>query len=255
MNGRNRFDGRSVLVTGGGSGIGEMAARAFAAEGGLVTIAEIDEVKGAAVRDAIRAAGGTAQFVRTDATDEASVKAVIAAAGLAHGPIQHAFNNVGMSRLGGLEELSLEDWNWTVTISLTSTFLAMKHEIPVMKANGGGTIVNTASMSGRIFTPSAPPSYSAAKAGVIHLSHYASCAYAQDNIRVNSVLPGLTATPLVAAMLSEEQQAEIASESQSIGRSVQPAEVAATVLFLSSDEAAMITGRGIEVAGGGAHGG
>lgn len=250
---RDRFDGRSILVTGAGSGIGEMAARAFAAEGGCVTIAEIDEGKGEAVRDAIRAAGGTAQFVRTDATDEASVKAAIAAACAAHGPVQHAFNNVGMSRLGTLEDLSLDDWNWTVTISLTSVFLAMKHEVPVLRARGGGTIVNTASMSGRIYTPSAPPSYSAAKAGVVHLSHYASCAHASDNIRVNSVLPGLTATPLIASMLTDEQQVEIASESQAIHRSVKPEEVAATVLFLSSDEASMITGRGIEVAGGGSH--
>lgn len=250
-----RFEGRSVLVTGGGSGIGEMAARAFAAEGALVTIAEIDAAKGEVVRDAIRESGGTAQFIRTDATDEASVMAAIAAAHVAHGPIQHAFNNVGMSRPGSLEDLSLEDWNWTVTISLTSVFLAMKHEIPVMRARGGGTIINTASMSGRIYTPSAPPSYSAAKAAVVHLSHYASCAHAVDNIRVNSVLPGLTATPLVAAMLTSEQQAAIASESQAIHRSVRPEEVAATVLFLSSDDAAMITGRGIEVAGGGFHSG
>ena len=244
-----------MIVTGAGSGIGEATARAFAAEGGLVTLAELDVAKGEAACAAIRAAGGTAQFVRTDATDEASMRAMIETACVAHGPVRHAFNNVGMSRLGTLEDLSLEDWNWTVSLTLTSTFLAMKHEIPVMKANGGGTIVNTASMSGRIYTPSAPPSYSAAKAGVIHLSQYASCAHAKDNIRVNSVLPGLTATPLIAAMLSPAQQAEIAGESQAIARSVLPEEIAATVLFLSSDEAAMITGRGIEVSGGGSHGG
>lgn len=253
MTDRRRFAGRSVIVTGAGSGIGEAAALAFAAEGGLVTIAELDAAKGEAVRKAILARGGAALFVQTDATDEESVRAMIAAAGVAHGPVRHAFNNVGMSRFGNLEEQTLDDWNWTLQISLTSAFLAMKHEIPVMKGNGGGTIVNTASMSGRVFTATAPPSYAAAKAGVIHLSHYASCAYAQDNIRVNSVLPGLTATPLITGMFTPEQQAAIASEHQVIHRAVQPAEVAATVLFLSSDEAAMISGRGIEVAGGGAH--
>jgi NAD(P)-dependent dehydrogenase (short-subunit alcohol dehydrogenase family) len=253
MSDRQRFEGRSVIVTGAGSGIGEAAALAFAAEGGRVTIAELDAAKGGAVCKAILDKGGIARFVHTDVTDEASVKAMVEAACEAHGPVRHAFNNVGAAKPGSLETLSLEDWNWTVQISLTSTFLAMKHEIPVMKANGGGTIVNTASMSGRIYTQSAPPSYSAAKAGVIHLSHYASCAYAPDNIRVNSVLPGLTATPQIAGMFTLEQQAEVAAEHQVIHRSVQPWEIAATVLFLSSDDAAMITGRGIEVSGGGAH--
>lgn len=250
---RRRFEGRSVIVTGAGSGIGEATARAFAAEGALATLAELDPAAGERVCAAIAESGGTARFVQTDATDEASVAAMIAQSSAAHGPVRHAFNNVGMSRPGSLESLSLEDWDWTLRTSLTSCFLAMKHEIPVMRANGGGTIVNTASMSGRIYTPAAPPSYSAAKAGVIHLSQYASCAHAADNIRVNSVLPGLTATPVIAQMFSPAEQAEIASHAQVIARAVRPEEIAATVLFLSSDEAAMITGRGIEVAGGGTH--
>ena len=250
---RRRFEGRAVLVTGAGSGIGEATAKAFAAEGALVTLAELDPAKGERVRDEIAALGGTAVFVPTDGTDEASVRAMVEAACAAHGPVRHAFNNIGMSRPGSIEDLSLEDWNWTIGMSLTSAFLGMKYEIPVMKANGGGTIVNTASMSGRIYTPSAAPSYSAAKAGVIHLSQYASCAYAADNIRVNSVLPGLTATPVIAELFTPEQQAAIAAEHQVIHRAVDPAEIAAAVLFLSSDEAAMITGRGLEVAGGGHH--
>ena len=253
MSGRQRFTGRSVFITGAGSGIGEATAHRFAQEGAKVTIAELDPAKGEAVRDAIVAAGGTALFVATDATDEALVKAAVEAACAAHGPIDHAFNNIGMSRFGTIEEMSLEDWNWTVTISLTSAFLAMKHEIPVMKANGGGTIVNTASMAARLYTPSSPASYSAAKAGVVQLSHHASCAYAADNIRVNSVLPGLTATPVIASMFTADEQAEIAGHNQVISRAVEPREIADAVLFLSSDEATMITGRGIEVSGGRTH--
>lgn len=253
MGDRQRFEGRSVFITGAGSGIGEATAHAFAEEGAKVTLAELDPAKGEVVRDAILAKGGAALFVQTDATDEASVEAAIVAAGAAQGPVRHAFNNIGMSRLGSLEEMSLEDWNWTITISLTSAFLAMKHQVPVMKANGGGTIVNTASMAARLYTPASPCSYSAAKAGVVQLSHHASCAYAKDNIRVNSVLPGLTATPVIASMFTLEQQAEIAAENQVIHRAVDPREIANAVLFLSSDDASMITGRGIEVSGGRTH--
>jgi NAD(P)-dependent dehydrogenase (short-subunit alcohol dehydrogenase family) len=245
-----RFTDRSIVVTGGGSGIGQAAAIAFAREGGRVTIADLDKARAAAVVEEIRAAGGIAQFVRTDATDEDQVAALIAQAGAAHGPVRHAFNNVGLSRHGSIETMTRADWDWTIGISLTSTWLAMKYEVPVMLANGGGTIVNTASMSGKIYTAAASPAYSAAKAGVVQLSHYASAAYAAHGIRVNSISPGLTATPVVADMLSEEEQRAIAGELQAIARAVDPAEIAATVLFLSSDEAAMITGRDIEVSGG-----
>lgn len=250
MSDHRRFENRSIIVTGGASGIGAATAQAFADEGGCVTIADLNVELGEKVCADIVAHGGKAQFVKTDATNEEQVKALIKAACEAFGPVRHAFNNVGLSRPGSLEELSLEDWQWTVDVCLTSAFLCIKHEIPVMKENGGGTIVNTSSMSGVIYTDAAPASYSAAKAAVTHLGHYASCAYAADNIRVNSVLPGLTATPIVASMLSNEQQAQVASHNQMIHRAVQPSEIASTVLFLSSDEATMITGRAIEVSGG-----
>ena len=245
-----RFADRSILVTGGASGIGRAAALAFAAEGGKVMIGDLDAEGGAAVVAEIAAAGGTARFLKANAAEEADVAALVEAACAAHGPVRHAFNNVGLSRHGSLETMTRADWDWTLGVSLTSTFLAMKHEIPVMRAQGGGTIVNTASMSGKIFTAAASPAYSAAKAGVIQLSHYASCAHGAEGIRVNSVSPGLTATRIVASLLTVEQQKAIAAELQVVARAVEPEEIAAAVLFLSSDEAAMITGRDLEVSGG-----
>lgn len=245
-----RFEGRSVLVTGGGSGIGFAAAAAFASEGARVTISDLDEERGRKAVAEIEALGGIAQFIPGDATRERDVERLVACAVDAFGPIRHAFNNVGLSRDGTIETMSREDWDWTIATTLTSTWLAMKHEIPVMLANGGGTILNTASMSGKIFTPAASPAYSAAKAGVIHLSRYASATYAAKGIRVNSVSPGLTATPLIVSMFSEAERNAIAAECQAIARAVDPREIAAAVLFLSSDDAAMITGTDTEVGGG-----
>lgn len=247
---KGRFADRSILVTGGASGIGRATALAFAREGGMVTIGDLNSEAAKGVVDEVAALGGTAHFVQADATDERSVIALIAEAGRVHGPVRHAFNNVGHTRGGDLETTTREDWDWTIAASVTSTFLAMKHELPVMLANGGGTIVNTASMAGKLFTGTSPPAYAVAKAGVVHLSYCASAAYAARGIRVNSISPGLVATPIIAAMFTSEQQSKIAGELQAIDRAADVAEIAAAVLFLSSDEAAMITGRDIEVNGG-----
>ncbi len=245
-----RFLDRSALVTGGASGIGRATALALAREGARVMIADIDEAGGRDLEEEIRASGGVAVFMRADATEEADVAAMVAAAAKAHGSLSLAFNNIGLSRAGDIETMTLENWNWTVSISLTSTWLAMKHEIPMMRANGGGAIVNTASMAGKRYTAAASPAYSAAKAGVIHLTACAAAAYAAYGVRVNSVSPGLVATPVIARMFDEARQAEIAGEGQRIARAVKPEEIAATALFLLSGEAAMITGTDTEVCGG-----
>lgn len=246
-----RLTGKIALITGGASGIGHASALALAEDGATVAVADIDPQKGEAVAAEIRAAGGTATFFSADATIEADIAALIQNITTAFGGLDCAHNNVGLGKSGAnIINETVADWDWTLDLSLKSTFLGMKHEIPAMIARGGGAIVNTASMAGIIYTASASPSYSAAKAGVIHLTKYAATTYATHGIRVNSIAPGLVATPLIAQLFTPDQQMQIAGEHQLVARAVQPAEIAQAVLYLCSDRSAMVTGINLEVCGG-----
>lgn len=245
------LEGKVALVTGGGAGIGEASAKALAADGATVVIADVQSEKGEAVAHAIEQAGGRAAFIRNDAVNEAEVEALIARTVSLFGRLDCAHNNVGLGRVGAtITNMDMEEWDWTLDLSLKSTWLSMKYEVPVMLAAGGGAIVNTASMAGLRYSETASPAYSAAKAGVIHLSRYASHAYAGKGIRVNSISPGLVATPLVMEILDETKQAEIAKEAQLIARAVKPSEIADAVVYLLSDCSTMVTGINLEVCGG-----
>lgn len=245
------LEGKVALVTGAGEGIGEAVARALVAEGAKVVIADIRTAVGEEAAHRIEQAGGKVAFVRADATKEAEVQALIAKTVSLFGRLDCAHNNVGSGRSGStITSMEMEEWDWTLDISLKSTWLAMKYEVPPMLSNGGGAIVNTASMAGVFCTAVASAAYSAAKAGVIHLSRYAADAYAAQGIRVNSIAPGLVATPTILAMLDEAQQAAIAGEKQLIARAVKPEEIADAVVYLLSSRSSMITGTNIEVCGG-----
>jgi NAD(P)-dependent dehydrogenase (short-subunit alcohol dehydrogenase family) len=245
------FDGKVALVTGGASGIGAATVRAFAARGAGVVIADIAVDAGQALAGELCGYGMKVEFAKLDATSEAEVAAVMTQIGSSHGRLDFAHNNVGLGETGvTIETSTLERWDWTLDISLKTTWLCMKYEIPLIRAGGGGSIVNTASMAGVLVASSASPAYSAAKAGVIHLTKYAAASYAKENIRVNCVSPGLTATPQIASMLSVELQREIAAELQLIDRAVKPEEIAAAVVFLCSEGGAMMTGENLRVCGG-----
>lgn len=246
-----RFEGKVALVTGAANGIGEACAAALGANGAAVVVADIDAARGEAVAHAIETSGGRAAFVRTDATREDEVAALVSKTVAIFGRLDCAHNNVGQGVPGAtVTDMEITEWDATINLSLRSTWLAMKYEIPVMLAQGGGAIVNTASMVGFRYVSLSSPAYAAAKAGVIHLSRYASHAYAARGVRVNSISPGLVVTPLVAQHLTKEQQVDIAAQDQLIARGTTPQEVAEAVLYLLSDAAAMVTGVDLPICGG-----
>lgn len=244
------FTGKVALVTGAATGIGRATALAFAEAGASVVVSDIDVTRGTQVAETIVAQGGKAMFQRCDATSEADIAALVEAALATYGRLDHAHNNTGFGWGQGLIGSSEEDFDKTVNLCLKAPFLCMKHEIPVMQRQGGGSIVNTASMAGESYAPLASAPYSAAKAGVIHLTRYAAMAHAADGIRINSVSPGLVGTEAVAKFLDDQQLIEAAASTQPIGRPIFPEEIAAAVLWLCSGAAAMITGDVIHVAGG-----
>ena len=246
-----RFAGQVAIVTAGGSGIGAATARRFAGEGAAVVIADLSGTRAETVASGITTNGGRAAAIKMDASDPAAVQRTIRLALDTFGRLDVMMNNAGLAEAAPLDEISLESWNRVIAVTLTSTFLGMKHSLPIMRAQGKGVIVNTASISGTAGDYGLS-SYNAAKAGVINLTRSAAIENARDNIRVNCVCPGAIDTRGIQ-ILGRERADELRRQHAAvhpIGRVGEADEVASTVLFLASDEASFITGAAIVVDGG-----
>ena len=246
-----RVEGKIALITGAGSGIGAATARLFASEGAHVIIGEIDEASGKRVAAEI---GRNAAFIKTNVRDPKQVEAMIKFAVDRYGRLDILHNNAFTTNSGAVGEMSLEGWHQTIEITLTGVFYGMRFALPQMVAQGGGAIVNTASISG-LFGDYQMGAYNAGKAGVINLTRTAAIEYAQKNIRVNAVCPGMIETPPVTKMLEgardPNRATKSARHSHPMGRLGRPEEIAKVVLFLASDDASFMTGS-IVVADGGA---
>jgi meso-butanediol dehydrogenase / (S,S)-butanediol dehydrogenase / diacetyl reductase len=247
MGSGNRFEGKVAVITGGASGIGAAAARLFHGEGASVMIADLNAADGEALAGVL--GEGRARFQATDVSDYAQVQRLIDAAVAAFGRLDILFNNAGIGNFSAIPDLSVEEWRRVVAVNLDGVFFGCKAAIPVMRAQGGGAIVNTASISGLLgdFGFSA---YNAAKAGVINFTRTAAIDHAREGIRVNAVCPGPVDTPIIASIDAVQGLRQLWSDRVPMGRFATAEEVAQAVAFLASNAAAFVTGVALPVDGG-----
>jgi NAD(P)-dependent dehydrogenase (short-subunit alcohol dehydrogenase family) len=247
-----RVSGKVALITGGGSGIGRATAVVFAREGAKVVIADYNREGGEQTVKTIKSAGGEATFVEANVAIAKQVEAMVAKAVEAYGRLDCAFNNAGIEgQIGGnIAECSEENWGRIIAINLTGVFLCMKYEIPQMLKQGGGSIVNTASVAGLVGLPGGT-AYVASKHGVAGLTKSAALEYAKSGLRINAVCPGFIRTAMTERVMdggSISEDAMMAAEP--LGRIGRPEEIANAVLFLCSDDASFITGIPLPIDGG-----
>jgi NAD(P)-dependent dehydrogenase (short-subunit alcohol dehydrogenase family) len=246
-----QFTDKVILVTGGGSGIGRATALAFAHEQATVVVADVDKEGGQATVNAISEASGEAVFIASDVSKSADVQAMVNQIVERYGRLDCAFNNAGIAGPVGIPwaDYPEEAWEQVIGINLTGVWLCMKYEIQQMRKQGGGVIVNTASVMGLVGAELA--SYCASKHGVVGLTKSAALAYSKEGLRVNAVCPGFIETPLLAPITGRNPQlaAEIAAR-HPVGRMGKAAEIAEAVLWLCSDAASFVTGHALVVDGG-----
>lgn len=245
------FEGKVVLVTGAGSGIGREAARAFASRGASVYGADLNDRGLAETQDLIMQAGGRFRVERVDVSAEDEVAALLGRIEKEAGRLDAAFNNAGIT--GGtyrIEDYPTADFDKVIRINLRSVFLGMKYEIPLMKRSGGGAICNTASVAA-LTGPGGMSGYAASKHGVHGLTRVAAMENAAHNIRINALAPGWTETPMVVANSAQNPAfAELARTAIPAKRGGQPSEIAAAAVWLCSPAASYVFGQMLVVDGG-----
>ena len=242
--------GKTIMITGGGGGLGSEMAYLLADNGAQIFVLDLDEEKGQAVADAINAKGQKAWFMKVDVTSEEAWKEAVDFAIEQTGKLDVLVNNAGINIRKPVEEMNIDEWMTMMKVNTGSTFLGTKYAIPVMRKQGGGAIINTSSVCGLIGHKFTPEAYTATKGAITMLTKAIASRYGKDNIRCNSIHPSTVYTPFVEVLFKDpERKAERYGEVP-LGRLASAADVANAVLYLASEEASFINGVSLPIDGG-----
>jgi NAD(P)-dependent dehydrogenase (short-subunit alcohol dehydrogenase family) len=246
-----RLTGKAAIVTGGASGIGRATVLRFVAEGCRVVVADVDEGRGMAVVEGITAKGGDSVFFRHDVTSEADWERLAERTMSTYGRVDVLFNNAGIELAKSLADTSLEDWERVMSVNVTGPFLGMKHIVPLMVRQGGGSVINMSSSSGLVGC-GCFMAYTASKGAVRLMTKDAAIEFASVGVRVNSVHPGYVDTEMMGRIAGDwsQSEAEVTAAAVPLGRLGAPEEIAGLVAFLASDESAYCTGAEFVMDGG-----
>jgi meso-butanediol dehydrogenase / (S,S)-butanediol dehydrogenase / diacetyl reductase len=248
-----KLEGKVVIVTGAGSGIGRACALEYGRHGGLVVIADIDPAGAQQTAEMIRSAGGLADFVQTDVSKGAEAERLARTVEERHGRINALHNNAGVEGNGSVEVCDEAQWDRVLGINLKGVFLCSKYVVPALRKQGGGVILNTASVSAFWGEPGTV-SYNASKGGILALTRAMAMDHGRDKIRVNCLCPGYTNTGMVERYFRDQPNGmammPLISKLEALGRIGDPGEIARAALFLLSDDCAYATGAAFVVDGG-----
>lgn len=249
-----RLEGKTAIVTGGGTGIGEAICNRFSAEGARVVVAELEVENGMSTVEGIKASGGSAMFVETDTSDSDSVRSMVATAVAEYGVVDILVNNAAAFVFGKVEDVTSDDWARVFGVNVIGYANCVRELLPTFRAAGSGVVVNIASVSSFIAQPEFVP-YNSSKGAVAQLTRCLAMDLAPDNIRVNGICPGSIKTRATdkhidSLGLDREQSYIDFGQDALMKRMGEPSEIASVALFLASDDASYMTGSHVIVDGG-----
>jgi NAD(P)-dependent dehydrogenase (short-subunit alcohol dehydrogenase family) len=244
-----RLEGKVALITGGGSGMGKVAAELFAREGASVVLTDVNDAAGGATADAI---GERGLFVHADISDEADARTMVEAAVDRFGRLDVLYNNAGvmLPEDGSVHATDESIWNTTLAVNVKGVAFGCKFGIPAMLESGGGSIINVASFVAWLGAATSQTAYTASKGAVLAMTREIAVEYARQGIRCNALCPGPIETPLLLALLSDEEKKQRRFVHIPMGRLGQAEELAKAALFLASDDSSYMTGSSLIVDGG-----